>query len=231
MKTFVQNVKCSVISSVFSKENNWLCSWVGSQWGISCCSVAHLSTPEGLDLSSTDMMHVVIIRNVQQFVQWLLTSLFHMFSYFCPFFTFTVYFFSFSAPDTAWCFLGILWLEFLSFFLSLSFPPLLLPSLVSLYCLWERRREVSHPGHAWAKWRGVSLRCEITITPWLSWLDSMNIWKAKPNYWLNIYWWFPSWQTVRWYHISHMTDCTVLQHATHIRAVIMLLLPSPLIMF
>lgn len=122
MKTFVQNVKCSVISSVFSKENNWLCSWVGSQWGISCCSVAHLSTPEGLDLSSTDMMHV-IIRNVQQFVQWLLTSLFHMFSYFCPFFTFTVYFFSFSAPDTAWCFLGILWLEFLSFFLSfLSLP-------------------------------------------------------------------------------------------------------------
>lgn len=120
----------------------------------------------------------------------------------------------------------------LNFFLSFfSFPPLLLPSLVSLYCQWERRREVSHPGHAWAKWRGVSLRCEITITPWLSWLDSMNIWKAKPNYWLNIYWWFPSWQTVRWYHISHMTDCTVLQHATHIRAVIMLLLPSPLIMF
>lgn len=123
------------------------------------------------------------------------------------------------------------WLEFLSFFLSLSFPPLLLPSLVSLYCLWERRREVSHPGHAWAKWRGVSLRSEITITAWLSWLDSMNIWKAKPNYWLNIYWWFPSWQTVRWYHISQMTDCTVLQHATHISAVIMLLLPSPLIMF
>lgn len=229
MKTFVQNVKCSVISSVFSKENNWLCSWVGSQWGISCCSVAHLSTPEGLDLSSTDMMHV-IIKNVQQFVRWLLPSLFHMFSYFCPFFLHLQSIFSVSMHlilhHAFWGFFDLNF--FLSFF---SFPPLLLSSLVSLYCLWERRREVSHPGHAWAKWRGVSLRCEITITPWLSWLDSMNIWKAKPNYWLNIYWWFPSWQTVRWYHISHMTDCTVLQHATHIRAVIMLLLPSPLIMF
>lgn len=157
MKTFVQNIKCSVISSVFSKENNWLCSWVGSQWGITCCSVAHLSTPEGLDLSSTDMMHVVIIRNVQQFVQWLLTSLFHMFSYFCPFFTFTVYFFSFSAPDTAWCFL-VTWI---SFFLSFSFFPSPPPSLVGFFVLPVRAAAWSQP-----PWSRLSEVAGSFITLW-----------------------------------------------------------------
>lgn len=162
MKTFVQNIKCSVISSVFSKENNWLCSWVGSQWGISCCSVAHLSTPEGLDLSSTDMMHV-IIKNVQQFVRWLLPSfpsfsIPYVFLFLSFFFAFTVYFFSFNAPDTASCFLGILWLEFLSFFLFFPSPP---PFLVGFFVLPVRAAAWSQP-----PWSRLSEVAGSFITLW-----------------------------------------------------------------
>lgn len=163
MKTFVQNIKCSVISSVFSKENNWLCSWVGSQWGISCCSVAHLSTPEGLDLSSTDMMHV-IIRNVQQFVRWLLPS-FPSFSIpyvflFLSFFLHLQSIFSVSVHlilhDAFWGFFDLNF--FLSFFLFFPSPP---PSLVGFFVLPVRAAAWSQP-----PWSRLSEVAGSFITLW-----------------------------------------------------------------
>lgn len=106
-------------------------------------------------------MHV-IIRNVQQFVRWLLPS-FPSFSIPCflisvLFFAFTVYFFSFSAPDTAWCFLGILWLEFLSFFLFFPSPP---PSLVGFFVLSVRAAAWSQP-----PWSRLSEVAGSFITLW-----------------------------------------------------------------
>ena len=89
-----------------------------------------------------------------------LPSLFHTFSYFCPFFCIYSIFFQFQCTwYTTWCFLLLIWLNFfLSFFLFFPSPP---PFLVGFFLLSVRAAAWSQP-----PWSRLSEVAGSFITLW-----------------------------------------------------------------